>query len=1000
MAADYLIVCSKMRHRRRTDCRFAVVIIRALPSLLMRTAAASATECEWFARKILVNSAKSFGPFVLRPASRLLQKAGVPVHLSDRALDILLALVARAGEAVGKRELMELVWPGVTVDEASLRFHISALRKALGERPSGPRYIATLSGRGYCFVSPVSMPGAAKAPAVASAVFVQPHRLPVPPLRMVGRDAIVKTLAEQLLADRFVTVVGPGGVGKTAVVVAASHLLLRDFEDATCFYDLGMLNDPDLLPSAIAAALGLVVQSGDPVIELLSFLRDRRMLLILDGCEHVVETVAMLAERIVEQAPRVYLLTTSREALRVEGEHVFQLPPLESPPDDASLPAAELLKFPAPRLFADRIAASGWRFELGEADVKIVAHMCRRLDGLPLAIELAAGRVNAFGIQETAALLNDRLRLLWEGRRTAVRRHQTLSATLDWSHDLLSDRERAVLRRLSIFVGFFTPEAARLVATGDDIGPDEVALLIESLFAKSLLSSDPSARLRLLDSTRAYAQGKLIESGEAEQIARNHAVYFLEALQRGGSVSDIPPEAAGLVALRPYIGNIRTALEWSFSDRGDLAIGTALAVAAAPLFLDMSFLNECSRWTSDAIDALDDASRGTLREMELQASLGLSLMFAGSDGNEARTAFARGLEIAERRGDLPNQLKMLGRLHLFDYRAGQFRSALELARRSETVARDIADPVGVAFAHSLMGLSLHHDEDPVAARTHLEAALKQDQLSRKIDAFNFGLDFRNRAGTCLARTLWLLGYPDQATRIAKFTVQDAAGADHPITLCIALIWAASVFLWNCDWTSAEESIDQLIALAVGRSLMQYRAAGFGLKGYLQVKHGAAADGIDLLTASIADMQAHRYGLLIAPFNSTLAEGLLAVGKREPALAKIDQTIALVERDGDLSNLPETLRIKAVILASDPRPDALQAEVYFRQSLELAARHSVLGWELRTAATFGKFLTGQARFEEAREVLAPVVARFTEGFECQDFMSAQNTLAKIADSRPS
>jgi predicted ATPase/DNA-binding winged helix-turn-helix (wHTH) protein len=945
-------------------------------------------------------SAKSFGPFELQPGKRLLQKAGVPVRLSDRALDILLVLVARAGEAVGKRELMELVWPGVAVDEANLRFHIAALRKALGEGRSGPRYIATLSGRGYCFVSPVSIRGAARPAVIANLIFVQPHRLPGPPVRMVGRDAAITEVATQLLADRFVTIVGPGGVGKTAVVVAASHRLLADFEGATCFYDLGMLNDPALLPSAVAAALGLVVQSGDPVTELLSFLRDRRMLLILDGCEHVVETVAALAERIRQYAPGVHLLATSREALRVEGEHVYQLPPLENPPDDLNLPVAELLDFPAPRLFADRIAAGGWRFALSEDDAKMVAEMCRRLDGLPLAIELAAGRVSAFGIQETAALLNDRLRLFWEGRRTAVRRHQTLSATLDWSHDLLNDRERVVLRRLSIFVGFFTSEAARQVASGDDIAADEVALLIESLVTKSLVSSDPSARLRLLDSTHAYAQQKLLGSGEAEEVARNHALYFLEALQRAGGASEIPPTAAvGLATLRPYIANVRVALEWSFSDRGDCAIASALAATAAPLFLEMSFLSECSRWSGAAIAALDDASRGSLREMELQASLGLSLMFAGRDGNQARAAFARGLEIAEHRRDLPNQLKMLSRLHLFDYRAGQFRSALELARRSEIIATELADPVGIAFAHSLLGLSLHHDESPLAARKHLEAALQEDRVSRKIDAFNFGLDFRNRAGTCLARTLWMLGYPDQAARIAKFTVQDAVGVDHPITLCIALIWASSVFLWNCDWTNAEESIDRLIALAAGRSLMQYRAAGVGLKGCLQVKRGNAADGIDLLTASIAEMQTHRYGLLIAPFNGTLAEGFLAAGRRESALRKVEETIALVDRDGDVSNLPELLRIKAVILASGPRGDAQQAEDCFRRSLALAARHAVLGWELRTAVFFGEFLRDRSRFEEARAVLAPVVACFTEGFESSDFKSAQDVLAGNPAARP-
>lgn len=940
-----------------------------------------------------------FGPFELRPAERLLEKAGARVHLSDRAFDILVVLVERSGHAVSKRELIARVWSDVTVDEGSLRFHISALRKALKDGKEGRRYIATLSGRGYCFVSSVSHVRAPKSTTITVPIFVQPHRLPMRLARMVGRDAAIEKIATKLVASRFVTIVGPGGIGKTAVVVSVSHSLLADFEGATCFFDLAMLNDPNLLPSAIASALGLIIQSDDPVPELLSFFRDKRMLLILDSCEHVIDTVAKLAERIVQEAPRLHLLATSREALRVEGEQVFQLPPLENPPDDCRLSAAEVLNFPAPQLFVERIVAGGRLSKLGDADAKLVGEMCRRLDGLPLAIELTASRVNALGIQETAVLLHDRLRLHWKGRRTAVGRHQTLSATLDWSHDLLTERERSVLRRLAVFMGVFPLEAARLVAAGDGVEEEDVAMAVEGLVAKSLLTTDQAARLRLLDSTKAYSLQKLIESGESNTVARRHAAYFLEMLQRS---RDVHSANEGLVGCRPYIGNIRIALEWSFSEHGDLQLGTALAAAAAPLFLEMSFLTECSRWAAHAIAMLDAPARGTLQEIELQGSLGLSLMFAGSDSDRARSAFARGLEVAEHRRDLPNRLKMLARLHLFDYRAGHFRSALEFARRSAIVAQELADPTGIAFAHSLLGLSLHHDEDPLAARTHLMAALVETPGSRTMDAFQFGLDFRTRAGTCLARTLWLLGYSDQATRIAKITVEDAASAGHPITFCIALTWALSVFLWSGDWTSAEEGIDRLIAQAVSRSLGQYHAAGLGLKGCLLIMRGNAETAIQLLLDSIADMRAHRYGLLIALFNSTLAEGLLRVGRFADALATIDDTISLVEENGDLFHLPELLRIKGVILASEPQ-SMLEAENHFRQSLKLAARYSVLAWELRTATALAHLLTSQSRFEEAQGVLAPILARFTEGHESIDYKAAKgilDELTKMLNSQPS
>ncbi len=444
---------------------------------------------------------------------------------------------------------------------------------------------------------------------------------------MVGRDQTVQEISEQLKTERFVTIVGPGGIGKTTVAVSVGYELLTEFAGAIQFLDLGPLNDPLLIPGTVASALGLPVQSADPTRGLIGFLRGKRMLLILDSCEHVIETAAALAERIFEEAPQVHILATSRESLRVEGEHVHRLSPLGSPPDDAGLTAAQALDFPAVQLFVERAIASGRRFELNDADAPVVAEICRRLDGIALAIELAAGRADAYGIQETLLLLNDRFKLLWEGRRTALPRHQTLRATLDWSYDLLSEHERLVLRRLSVFTGIFTLDAARSVAADDDVDGAQIVASVVSLVTKSLIAvsaGDTTTRYRLLDTTRAYAAGKLVESGEADAIKRRHAIYYRELFER--TETDLLVSTNDSNLRSELLGNARVALEWSFSSRDDVGIGTSLAAVAAPFLSELSLLTECHRLTGRALAALGDADRGTRREMELQASLGSSLI--------------------------------------------------------------------------------------------------------------------------------------------------------------------------------------------------------------------------------------------------------------------------------------------------------------------------------------------------------------------------------------
>jgi len=532
----------------------------------------------------------SFGPFNLLVNERLLMKEGVPVELGGRALDILIALTSTPNQIVSKKDLLSRVWPDVIVEEGSLRFHMNGLRKALGDGQGGARYITTLPGRGYCFVAPVSRPDRPRdeVPAVANRF---PHaNLPSRIGRVIGRDEDVPRLSAQLNASRFVTIVGAGGVGKTTLAIAVGHHLNDAFSGALLFVDLGMLSDPELVTAAIASMLGLSVQSNDAMPNLVVYLRDKRILLILDTCEHLIEAVAPLAAGIIGAAPQVHILATSREALRVEGEHIYRLDALAFPPDDPRLTAAEVRTFPAMQLFMERAAESGLRLEVSDADAPIVASICRKLDGVALAIELAARRVESYGLQQTAALLDQRLTLLWLGSRTAPPRQKTLQATLDWSFGLLTELERVVLRRLAVFVGHFTLDAALEVVTSAALDKSNVFAAIDSLVAKSLIATSPLGammRYRLLDTTRAYALQIVLDAADALDLATRHASYFRRWLEQNGK--EWSSLSSGIERASHFAGvnNVRLALEWCFSSGGNIELGVPSSLSTR-LLLEVS----------------------------------------------------------------------------------------------------------------------------------------------------------------------------------------------------------------------------------------------------------------------------------------------------------------------------------------------------------------------------------------------------------------------------
>jgi predicted ATPase/DNA-binding winged helix-turn-helix (wHTH) protein len=941
----------------------------------------------------------AFGPFSLAPGERLLSKHGLPLDIGGRSLDLLIALVGQPGRVLSKHELLKRVWPDVVVEESSLRFHMASLRKILGDGEDGARYIATQVGVGYAFVAPIqTLPVADKGPFSETQPDANPNTvctLPVRP-RMIGRGHDVRLLSDRIADTRLFTIVGPAGVGKTTLAIEIAHATFSRFPDKVSFVDLGMLEDPALVPSAISGALGIPVQAEDPMSVVLAHIRSRQLLLILDNCEHLMDAVPGIVERIRGAAPKVNILATSREPLRVGGEHVHWLEPLEYPSETTDLSLEQLLAYPAVELFIERASAGNSALGIDAESARMIAEMCRRLDGVALAIELTAVRVGAHGLHATSQLLGERFSLGWMGRRTAAPRQQTLQATLDWSYELLSDVERRTFERLAVFLGPFTLEAALEVVCDPLIDPETAAATLDELTTKSLVAPDRSAGgslYRLLEMTRAYAKKRLLARGSEEfnATARRHANFFLRELATVDSEEgDFLEDAAHFFQM---LGNLRSALDWSFGSDGDLSLAVPLASASTRVFLNLSLLVECRTWCERALQRFTDQYRATSTELELQSALGLSLMFTRGNLGAVEVALRRALEIATTLDDRSNQLRVLGRLHIFHERIGDFATAVAWAETALQVANTMGNPEAVAVAASLAGISHHLAGDQTLARRELELSLRQSPRSERGCTIHSGFDHRNRSGIALARTLWLQGYADQARRLAEQTVREAAALDHPITHCIALIWTLSVYTWTGDLEKAEASLETFANRAEMNAFAPYVVASRGFRGQLDIQRGNAQEALGLIEESLSRLHSARYELLTSTFELALAQGLILCGRYEEALELVSAAIDRCYGNGELYAVPELLRIKAhsARLAGDT-----QAEKWLHDSLSLSRKQGARAWELRTAIDVARLWRDAQRPAEALGLLRPVRDSFSEGLDTADLRAANALLQQLSE----
>ncbi|WP_338585967.1 winged helix-turn-helix domain-containing protein [Pseudomonas sp. MAG733B] len=929
---------------------------------------------------LALEQAVHFGPYRIYPGQRLVMEADQPLRLGRRAMDILLILLEHAGNVVSKQQLIAEVWPDSVVEEINLRVHMAALRKALGDGQAGQRYIVTVAQRGYSFVAPYSLEHVEQHPA-GDTIESNGHNLPVRHTRLIGRQALVDNLVTQLPRQRFITLVGPGGIGKTTVALRVAEQLIGRYRDGIRLLDLAPINDPLMISGHLATLLGLSLHDSEPMSGLALFLRERQLLLVIDNCEHLIDSVALLCENLLRGAPHVHILATSRESLRAEGEFVQRLESLDCPPPIAVLDRAQALSFSALQLFVERAMASHDNFELHDAQLPLLIDICRRLDGIPLALELAAAQVASLGLDGLLAQLQDSFRLLTHSSQTTLARHQTLHATLDWSFELLNACEQTCLRRLGVFRGGFTLASAAAVIVGEHIEPGEVFGSITQLVAKSLLSvdvGDEDVFYRLLDTTRSYALEKLEQTTELPGTRERHAQRCLTLMQQAQEDWELIPTALWIERYARGLEDIRAALDWGLNARGPQALAIQLTAASTPLWQELSLLREHGGYVRKALALLDAAAEPCPRlKMSLKLALGSACYHAQGGSAETIGAFVTARTLAKECNDVVGELRAVSGHMAVNLSCGHYQMALEQSQQFDRLGLH-GDPVLSLSTHRLRVLALHFAGDQQRARLNAEEVIQRMAHSGHINRFTHGFgvqyDQSVAALTILARILWLRGQPEQAWRTARQALDIALQINHGTSICYTLALAGCLIAhYNGNTRTARELLQLLLEQAQKHSVQLFYNWA---QHYAQVIDRAAAPrhpGVGLIKEIMVTLDT----------------------------AFVDDDLLQRADSGAAGwSTAEILRARADgLLAADCPVKNCVAETVLIKAINVAKSQGALAWELRSATSLARLWQRQGRYRQAHTLLAPIYQRFTEGHATPDLKAVRRLLDELQSDVP-
>ncbi|APV41585.1 transcriptional regulator [Pseudomonas frederiksbergensis] len=919
-----------------------------------------------------------FGPYRIYPGQRLVLEADQPLRLGRRAMDILLILLEHPGNVVSKQQLIARVWPKSVVEDINLRVHMAALRKALGDGQVGQRYIVTVAQRGYSFVAPYSLEHVEQCPA-SGGHGPSDHNLPIRRTRMIGRQALVDSLVAQLSRQRFITLVGPGGIGKTTVALRVAEQLIGRYRDGIRLLDLAPINDPLMITTHLATLLDQSLHDAEPMSCLATFLRERQMLLVIDNCEHLIDAIALLSESILRGAPDVHILATSRESLRAEGEFVQRLESLDCPPPIAVLDRTQALTFSALQLFVERAMASHDSFELTDDELPLAIEICRRLDGIPLAIELASAQVSSLGLSGLLTQLQGSFRLLTQGCQTTLGRHQTLRATLDWSFELLSACEQTCLQRLGVFRGGFTLESAAAVIVGEHIEPREVFGSIMQLVAKSLLNvevGDEEVFYRLLDTTRSYALEKLDQAADLPDTRARHAERCLALMQQAQNDWEHIQSGIWIERYARSLEDIRSVLDWGLNAQGPQSLAIRLAAASTPLWQELSLLKEHGVYVRKALALLESTPEPCPRlKMALKLALGSSCYHTQGGTAETVEAFVTARTLAERCNDVAGQLRAVSGHMAVNLSCGNYQAALEQSLQFDRLGLQ-DDAIVSLSTHRLQVLALHFAGDQQLARENAERVIQHMAQSGHINRFTHGFgvqyDQSVAALTILARILWLQGHPEKAWRTARQALDIAIQINHGTSICYTLALSGCLIAhYNGDTQTARELLRLLLEQAQKHSVLLF---------YNWARHYAQViDGND------AHSNLQPGAGLIKEIMVTLDTGFVD-----------DALLARAENGAAGWSTAEILRARADALLAENCQSV--AETVLLKALAVAKAQGALAWELRTATSLARLWQRQGYFQQAHDLLAPIYNRFTEGFATPDLTNVHQLLDELQRQR--
>ena len=943
-----------------------------------------------------LNLVYSCEPWEIDLGRRELRSCGTPVALGSRAFEIVEALVRAKGQLVTKDDLMERIWPGIVVGENTLPVHISAVRKALGPDRG---MLKTSHGRGYRLVgdwttqhgeaTEAAPPPQPRFPSVER----PPTNFPATVGELVGRSAAVQRVRDLLSAYRVVTLTGVGGIGKTVLAMKAARELLTHFEHGVWLVELASLSDETLTPSAVAGALELKLAGERVTAEPLArAIGDRHLLLLLDNCEHLIDSVATLAEAVMRLCPRATILATSREMMRIEGESVYRVPALDVPALEQERPDS-ILGYSAVELFIIRQKSLDTSFSPLPGDLASIAEICRHLDGIPLAIEFAAARAALVGTEQVAVGLRDRFALLTSGRRTAIPRHRTLRAALDWSYGLLSKEEQRLLRRLAVFPAGFTFEAAQAVG-GMGLADLSIVEELSSVVSKSLcerVDSTPPTRWRLLETVRAYGWEKLTENGEYPGAARRHAEYFRDLVSPIAASSTAWLSRDDVAPCARELDNVRAALDWALSPDGDPEIGARLTAAFAPIWQSLSLMGECR----DRLERMlpirpPDICLSQATELRMWIAYAESLVMTFASIACTRRAMKKAMDLVADVDDVNLQAGLLYVQWSIEYMSGDQGAALIAAQQLAAVTSHGSDAMKLV-GERILGTSL------LSAGKLADA---QDCLQRVVDFYVtpsdghhsllFRRDPRVLARERLACVLSLRGRMDRAYAEARSSFEMAQLSGAGITVCWVVHDAlCPIALMMGDLTTAEDAISAMSDWATRMNATLWKMMAACWKGTLLIERGEFARGIELISHALEACEQSGWQMGYVRFLACLGEGLAGLGRLDEAGSKLERAILWADRKGEGWCQAELMRMKGELLLRQSLP--AEAELCFEAANEIAREQGALFWELRIALSLARLRRTQDRRYEVKQLLAPVHGRFTEGFDAPILRAAKAML---------